>query len=424
METRMWSSSVEASTGPARLSILTASVSAGSSWWNGGISAPGHGSRDRSAHGTHHEPNPDWRWRASRSSATPPHRGGDCGFDAALRRVVGRRRGGHAPTCHAAEDRHRTPPRLEGRALAASRRHESGRHRRRGLRASSGFARSNATTFAFAEAARRLGATIETGCERCASSPRAAAWRGWRRAAGGSPARGGAVPGAWADGSWIRSASTSPRALPHTGLDLPLARRVHAPPPRDRRDSPRLVASRGAISTLIAVELGSDHVDPDKYNEGVDGATWRLPRESDRRFPAFARSRCAVAGGHDHDSADGRPIIDQVPTCRALGHAGDSGTSFKTSPAIGRCLPNGSSGQARDPDLSRFRSTRFAEGKPWVGRTGYGIDRSRFPASRPLRLLLLGVFAARQKIPAPWERCGPIARRSEERLGVGSALRL
>ena len=37
-------------------------------------------------------------------------------------------------------------------------------------------------------------------------------------------------------------------------------------------------------------------------------------------------------------SPDGRPIIDRLGPEGLWGMLGDSGTSFKTSPAIGRCL--------------------------------------------------------------------------------------
>ena len=74
----------------------------------------------------------------------------------------------------------------------------------------SGFADPNATTFAFAAAARRLGATIETDCEALRIVTEGAAWPAWRRPEDGwplpwwwpSPARGPA-------GFSIRSASTS-----------------------------------------------------------------------------------------------------------------------------------------------------------------------------------------------------------------------
>ena len=55
---------------------------------------------------------------------------------------------------------------------------------------------------------------------------------------------------------------------------------------------------------------------------------------------------------------------------------GDSGTSFKTSPAIGRCLAEWIVyGRPRTVDLTPFRSTRFAEGQPWVDEDAYSLDR-------------------------------------------------
>ena len=76
-------------------------------------------------------------------------------------------------------------------------------------------------------------------------------------------------------------------------------------------------------------------------------------------------------------SPDGRPIIDQVPAVPGLWvMLGDSGTSFKTAPAIGRCLAEWIvHGRPRLVDLSPFRSTRFAEGQPWVDPDHYGRER-------------------------------------------------
>ena len=76
-------------------------------------------------------------------------------------------------------------------------------------------------------------------------------------------------------------------------------------------------------------------------------------------------------------SPDGRPVIDQIPSVPGLWvMLGDSGTSFKTSPAIGRCLAEWIvKGKPETADLSRFRSTRFAEGTPWVDEHNYGRDR-------------------------------------------------
>jgi len=55
---------------------------------------------------------------------------------------------------------------------------------------------------------------------------------------------------------------------------------------------------------------------------------------------------------------------------------GDSGTSFKTSPAIGRCLAEWiAHGTPKLLDLTPFRSTRFAEGKLWADEDHYGRER-------------------------------------------------
>jgi sarcosine oxidase subunit beta len=77
-------------------------------------------------------------------------------------------------------------------------------------------------------------------------------------------------------------------------------------------------------------------------------------------------------------SPDSRPIIGQLPEYEGLYcMAGDSGTSFKTSPAIGKCLAELiTNGQATTVDLHPFRASRFAEGKPWRDQFDYGIEHA------------------------------------------------
>jgi sarcosine oxidase subunit beta len=246
----------------------------------------------------------------------------------------------------------------------------------------SGFADPNATTFAFAAAARRLGATIETDCE----ALRIVTEGG--RVAGVETSRGRvaapvvvAVPGAWAG-----------RLLDPLGLDFGLTPyRIQVSifrwPEGFTRRHPAVIDStrsawirpEGAAGTLIGVELGAGHADPDKYDEGVDEAYVALCREAlATRFPAFERSTMRGGwAGMIMMSPDGRPIIDQIPSVPGLFvMLGDSGTSFKTSPAIGRCLAEWIvKGQPETADLTRFRSTRFAEGQPWIDSTDYGIER-------------------------------------------------
>jgi sarcosine oxidase subunit beta len=76
-------------------------------------------------------------------------------------------------------------------------------------------------------------------------------------------------------------------------------------------------------------------------------------------------------------SPDGHPIIDQLPSVSGLWvMTGDSGTSFKTAPAIGVCLAEWIiEGAPRLADLTPFRSTRFAAGEPWLDERSYGDDR-------------------------------------------------
>jgi len=246
----------------------------------------------------------------------------------------------------------------------------------------SGFADPNATTFAFAAAARRLGATIETDCE----ALRIVTEGG--HVAGVETSRGRvaapvvvAVPGAWAG-----------RLLDPLGLDFGLVPyRIQVSifrwPDGFTRRHPAVIDStrsawlrpEGRAGTLIGVELGAGHADPDKYDEGVDEAYVALCREAlAARFPAFERSTMRGGwAGMIMMSPDGRPIIDQIPSVPGLFvMLGDSGTSFKTSPAIGRCLAEWIvKGRPETADLSRFRSTRFAEGQPWIDSTDYGIER-------------------------------------------------
>lgn len=246
----------------------------------------------------------------------------------------------------------------------------------------SGFADPNSTTFAFAAAARRLGATIETDCE----ALRIVTEGG--RVAGVETSRGRvaapvvvAVPGAWAG-----------RLFDQLGLDFALTPyRIQVSifrwPEGFTRRHPAVIDStraawlrpEGRASTLIGVELGAGHADPDKYDEGVDEAYVALCREAlATRFPAFERSTMRGGwAGMIMMSPDGRPIIDQIPSVPGLFvMLGDSGTSFKTSPAIGRCLAEWIvKGRSETADLSRFRSTRFAEGQPWIDSTDYGIER-------------------------------------------------
>ena len=246
----------------------------------------------------------------------------------------------------------------------------------------SGFADPNATTYAFAEAARRLGVTIETGCE----VTRVVTERD--RVVGVETSTGPVdapvvvlVPGAWA----------APLLSP-LGLDFGLV------PHRIQITIFRWPAGfttrhcvvidsihhswfrpEGTAATLIGVELGVGHADPDAFDEGVDPEFVAVCRKAlAARLPVFGEATMRGGwAGMIMMSPDGRPIIERVPSIDGLWvMAGDSGTSFKTSPAIGRCLAEWiTRGAPVTADLAPFSSRRFAEGRPWHDADHYGRER-------------------------------------------------
>ena len=247
----------------------------------------------------------------------------------------------------------------------------------------SGFADPNATAYAFAEAASRLGATIHTG----RAATRIVVEHDRVVAVETDQGRIDTpavvlVPGAWGQ-----------RLLDPLGLDFGLVpHRVQVSvfrwPAGFTRRHPVVIdyahsswfRPEGDRSTLIGVELGVSHDDPDGFREGVDPEYVGLCRDKlAARVPPFAAA--TMRGGWSGMvmmSPDGRPIIDQIPSVGGLYvMLGDSGTSFKTSPAIGRCLAEWIvHGKPRLMDLSPFRSSRFAEGQPWVDPDRYGNKRS------------------------------------------------
>ena len=247
---------------------------------------------------------------------------------------------------------------------------------------SSGFADPNATAFGFAAAAQRMGVSVETGVK----VTRVLVENG--RVAGVETERERImapnvvlVPGAWA----------TPLLRP-LGLDLPLTPfriqiSIFRWPPGWTHRHPVVIDAvhhswmrpEGVNATLIGVELGRSGADPETYDEGVDPQFVRDARTTlASRLPAFADATMRGGwAGMIMMSEDGRPIIDQFPSIPGLyGMLGDSGTSFKTSPAIGRCLAEWiAHGKPRFVDLTPFRASRFAEGKPWVDEDHYGRER-------------------------------------------------
>lgn len=131
-------------------------------------------------------------------------------------------------------------------------------------------------------------------------------------------------------------------------------------------------------STLIGAEFGVKKADdPNNFSEAVSQEYIDHCRDQlVNRFPVMKDS--SMRGnwaGILMRSPDSRPIIDHIPQYEGLFcMTGDSGTSFKTSPMIGKCLAEWiTEGKAQSIDLTPFRSTRFAEGKPWRDEHDYGL---------------------------------------------------
>lgn len=245
----------------------------------------------------------------------------------------------------------------------------------------SGFADPNATTFAFAEAARRRGAAIRSPV----TVRRIIVERGQVVGVETAEGRIATRTVVLAAGAWV-----SPILEP-LGLDFGLApHRVQVTifrwPPGFADWHPAVIDAihrswfrpEGSATTLIGVELGVGHADPETFDEGVDADYVHRCRQAlAARMPAFAEAGMRGGwAGMIMMSADGRPIIDHLPGVTGLyAMLGDSGTSFKTAPAIGRCLAEWIvDGKPRTADLTPFRSTRFAEGRPWRDEHHYGRE--------------------------------------------------
>jgi glycine/D-amino acid oxidase-like deaminating enzyme len=314
--------------------------------------------------------------------------GGDCGFEGvgfvqivghahadALRRNVERQRAiGIDTRVVAPADLGAILPGVETRDVGAA-----------AWEPDSGFADPSATAFAFAEGARRRGAAIETGVEVQRIVVAGGRVQGVDTAAGRIEAPVVVV----AAGAW------STPLLSPLGLDYPLMpRRIQVSvfrwPAGFTRRHPAVIDAvqaawwrpEGTASTLIGVELGSGHADPEKFDESVDGPYVDTCRAAlGGRWPVLGRA--VMRGGWAGMimmSADGRPIIDRLGPEGLWGMLGDSGTSFKTSPAIGRGLAEWIvSGAPSTVDLHPFRASRFAEGRPWhdPDHYGHGLTISR-----------------------------------------------
>lgn len=243
----------------------------------------------------------------------------------------------------------------------------------------SGYADPAATAYGFAAAAQAHGAKVHEGVEAIAIET------------DGEQVTGVRTPlGTIATGTVVAASGAFSNALLHPlGLDFGLqANRVQICIMRRTADDDAAhpvyidgpnntwLRQEGEFGTLTGVLRDQLGVDPSYYDEGVDfdyiaDSRTRCARRRPALSNAFMRGGWA---GVITMSPDGHAIIDELAPYRGLfGILGDSGTNFKTAPAIGKCVAEWiTEGAPQTVDLRAFRASRFAEGELFAGEHEYG----------------------------------------------------
>lgn len=243
----------------------------------------------------------------------------------------------------------------------------------------SGWADPNATAFTLAQAAMGLGVEIKTHCEVVSIILQDGKVAGVHTTDGRIDTETVvAAPGIGAS-----------QLLDPLGLELglypqrskvalfrqPLGFKGRQPVVIDAINDAWMRADLGGL-TLIGAESGSLRGDPRDFDQTIDNDYIEVARRTlAARFPIYrdAIMRGGWAGLYSM-SPDHRPIIDQpeqIPGLYIM--VGDSGSSFKTAPAIGRCLAEWIvHGEPQTADLAPFSVARFHGENPWAGDSNYG----------------------------------------------------
>lgn len=250
----------------------------------------------------------------------------------------------------------------------------------------SGYADPNATTYAFLEGAAYFGAQICTHTE----ATKLVVTDGKISAVETNRGTISTNHVVVAGGAW------SDRLLKTIGVDLPLTPQIAQvvvyrwPAEMEQTRKHAVVIdstyhawlrTEGANCTLIGVEHAIGEVDPDNFPETVTQEYVDRCREVlAGRFPVFKHS--TMRGnwrGVIMDSSDSHPIIDKMDEFGGLYvMTGDNGSSFKTAPATGVVLSEWVlKGEPQLMDMSPFRASRYAEGRPWVDELAYDRTRER-----------------------------------------------
>jgi sarcosine oxidase subunit beta len=245
----------------------------------------------------------------------------------------------------------------------------------------SGFAEPSATAFGFADAAASLGVTVSTGVAATRIVTDAGRIVGVETTEG----RIATEKVLLAAGAW------APRLLAPLGLQFELKpTRVQVCVFRRPETTSMLhpvvidgvnimwMRPEGEFSSLVGIEIEHSTVDPDHFDEGLSETFIReTHRVLNERMPIMENA--PLRGGWSGVitmSQDAHIILGEEPRVPGLYLAiGDSGTNFKTAPAIGACLAEAMTvGRATTVDITPFRPTRFEEGQPIVGAHEYGEE--------------------------------------------------
>ncbi len=131
------------------------------------------------------------------------------------------------------------------------------------------------------------------------------------------------------------------------------------------------------LAGLVDPEEANAVVNPDDFNEQLDADfVLEVGEPLARRFPLIEQSR--NTGGYAALYAvtpDWHPLVDElIPDSGFFISAGFSGHGFKLGPAAGVMIADMLTGTS-DPqfDRSLFRATRYAENQPVVGQYEYSI---------------------------------------------------
>jgi sarcosine oxidase subunit beta len=129
---------------------------------------------------------------------------------------------------------------------------------------------------------------------------------------------------------------------------------------------------------LIGDFYGSRKVNPDNFPQRAsDDSLEEIIERTSRRIPEVVNAEVmrGLTGIYDM-TPDARPLLGEIPGIRGLYVcAGFSGMGFKISPAIGIVMSELLlDGLAKSVDITSFRPSRFAEGKPIRAEFEYQDD--------------------------------------------------